>query len=66
MYSLINYCFAFDIFFRFLYIYTGISLCRTVYLKQNVKLCKCFQPFLYSKVLIFNFYLFLDQEARGL
>lgn len=64
MYSLINYCFAFDIIFRFLYIY--ISLCRTVYLKQNVKLCKCFQPFLYSKVLIFNFYLFLDQEARGL
>lgn len=64
MYSLINYCFAFDIFFRFLYIY--ISLCRTVYLKQNVKLCKCFQPVLYSKVLIFNFYLFLDQEARGL
>lgn len=64
MYSLINYCFAFDIFFQFLYIY--ISLCRTVYLKQNVKLCKCFQPFLYSKVLIFNFYLFLDQEARGL
>lgn len=64
MYSLINYCFAFDIFFRFLYIY--ISLCRTVYLKQNVKLCKYFQPFLYSKVLIFNFYLFLDQEARGL